>query len=83
VAARVCYLGVDTKLFRNLNLERERFIIGVGSLDPIKQIDLAINAVALLPEPRPPLVWIANSGSETYRNEMTELARLLKVDSAD
>jgi len=80
VAARVCYLGVDTKLFRNLNLERERFIIGVGSLDPIKQIDLAINAVALLPEPRPPLVWIANSGSETYRNEMTELARLLKVD---
>jgi len=80
VAARVCYLGVDTKLFRNLNLERERFIIGVGSLDPIKQIELAINAVALLPEPRPPLVWIANSGSETYRNEMTELARLLKVD---
>jgi len=80
VEARVCYLGVDTKLFRNLNLERERFIIGVGSLDPIKQIDLAINAVALLPEPRPPLVWIANSGSETYRNEMTELARLLKVD---
>ena len=80
VEARVCYLGVDTKLFRNLNLERERFIIGVGSLDPIKHIDLAINAVALLPEPRPPLVWIANSGSETYRNEMTELARLLKVD---
>jgi glycosyltransferase involved in cell wall biosynthesis len=80
VEARVCYLGVDTKLFRNLNLERERFIVGVGSLDRIKHIDLAINAVALVPEPRPPLVWIANSGSETYRNEMTELARLLKVE---
>jgi glycosyltransferase involved in cell wall biosynthesis len=80
VEARVCYLGVDTTLFRNLNLERERFIVGVGSLDRTKHIDLAINAVALLPEPRPPLVWIANSESEVYRNEMTELARLLKVD---
>ena len=80
VEARVCYLGVDTTLFRNLHLERERFIVGVGALDRIKHIDLAIKAVALLPEPRPPLVWIANSGNEAYRNEMTELARLLRVD---
>lgn len=78
--AQVCYLGVDTTLFRNLNLERERFIVGVGSLDRIKHIELAINAVALLPEPRPPLVWIANSGSDAYRNEMTQLSRLLRVD---
>ena len=80
VEARVCYLGVDTTLFRNLNLERERFIVGVGSLDPIKHIDLAIKAVALLPEPRPPLVWIANSGSESYRDTITELARSSGVD---
>jgi glycosyltransferase involved in cell wall biosynthesis len=80
VAARVCYLGVDTNLFRNLNLERERFIVGVGSLDPIKHIDLAISAVALLPEPRPPLVWIANSGSQSYRDTITELARSSGVE---
>ena len=80
VAARVCYLGVDTKLFRNLNLERESFIVGVGSIDPIKHIDLAISAVALLPEPRPPLVWIANSGSESYRDTITELARSSGVE---
>lgn len=80
VAARVCYLGVDTTLFRNLNLAREAFIVGVGSLDPIKHIDLAINAVALLPQPRPPLVWIANSGSESYRDTITELARSSGVD---
>jgi glycosyltransferase involved in cell wall biosynthesis len=78
--ARVCYLGIDTTLFRNLNLERERFIVGVGSLDRIKNIDLAINAVALLPQPRPPLVWIANSGSQTYRDTITELARSSGVD---
>jgi glycosyltransferase involved in cell wall biosynthesis len=80
VAARVCYLGVDTNLFRNLNLERESFIVGVGSIDPIKHIDLAISAVALLPEPRPPLVWIANSGSQSYRDTITELARSSGVE---
>lgn len=80
VEARVCYLGVDRTVFRNLNLERERFIVGVGSLDPIKHIDLAINAVALLPKPRPPLVWIANSGSQNYRDTIIELARSSGVD---
>ena len=80
VAARVCYLGVDTTLFRNLKLERQRFIVGVGSIDPIKHIDLAISAVALLPEPRPPLVWIADSGSQSYRNTITELARSSGVE---
>lgn len=80
VAARVCYLGIDTTLFRNLHRERERVIVGLGSLDPIKRVDLAIRAVALLSEPRPPLVWIANSKNERYRGEMTELARSMKVD---
>lgn len=80
VEARVCYLGVDTMLFRDLGRERERFIVGLGSLDPIKRIDLAIRAVALLSEPRPPLVWIANSGSESYRESISELARSLRVE---
>jgi len=80
VDAKVCYLGVDTTLFRNLGLERERFIVGVGSFDSIKGIDLAVKAVALLPEPRPPLVWIANSGNETYKRTICELARSSGVD---
>jgi glycosyltransferase involved in cell wall biosynthesis len=80
VEARVCYLGIDTSLFRNLNLEREGFIVGLGSFDSIKRIDLAVQAVALLPEPRPPLVWISNSGNDAYRNEVRELALSLGVD---
>jgi glycosyltransferase involved in cell wall biosynthesis len=80
VEACVCYLGVDTMLFRDLHLERERFIVGVGSLDRIKHIDLAINAVALLPQPRPPFIWIANSGSQGYRDTITELALSSGVD---
>jgi glycosyltransferase involved in cell wall biosynthesis len=80
VDAKVCYLGVDTALFRDLGLPRERFIVGLGSFDSIKGVDLAVKAVALLPEPRPPLVWVANSGNEAYRNEVTELARSLGVE---
>jgi glycosyltransferase involved in cell wall biosynthesis len=80
VDAKVCYLGVDTALFRDLGLERERFIVGLGSFDSIKGIDLAVKAVALLAEPRPPLVWIANSGNETYQSTISELARSLGVE---
>jgi len=80
VEATVCYLGVDTALFRNLGLEREHFIVGLGSCDPIKRIDLAVKAVALLPQPRPALVWIANLGSEDYKTSICELAASLGVD---
>jgi len=80
VEAQVCYLGVDTTLFRNLGLERERFIVGLGSFDPIKRIDLAVKAIATLPEPRPPLVWIANSGSKSYEKTICELASSLGVE---
>jgi glycosyltransferase involved in cell wall biosynthesis len=80
VDARVCYLGVDTALFRDLGLPRERFLVGLGSFDTIKGVDLAVKAVALLPVPRPPLVWIANSGDEAYRAATVELARSLGVE---
>ena len=80
VNAKVCYLGVDTTLFHHLGLPRERFIVGLGSFDSNKGIDLAVKAVALLPEPRPPLVWIANSENEVYRSAMSELASSLGVE---
>ncbi|HVQ39528.1 MAG TPA: glycosyltransferase [Pyrinomonadaceae bacterium] len=79
VDAKVCYLGIDTSLFRSLGLEREQYIVGLGSCDSIKRIDLAVKAVSLLPSPVP-LVWISNSGSDQYRAEVTELARGLGVD---
>lgn len=80
VNSQVCYLGVDTSLFRNYDLDRERFILGLGSFDSIKGIDLAVKAVALLSTPRPPLVWISNSGNPHYRSEILALAGSLDVD---
>jgi glycosyltransferase involved in cell wall biosynthesis len=78
--AKVCYLGVDTAAFRDLHRERERFIVGLGSFDKIKGIELTVRSVALLAAPRPRLVWIANSGSESYMKEMLELAATRGLD---
>jgi glycosyltransferase involved in cell wall biosynthesis len=80
VDAKVCYLGVDTSLFQNLALERERFIVGLGSFHSIKGIDLAVKAVSLISQPRPPLVWISNSGNEAYMSEVKQLASSLGVE---
>lgn len=78
--AKVCYLGVDASVFRDLNRERENFIVGLGSFDEIKGVKLALRSIALLHEPRPRLVWVANSGSENYMREMLELAETVGVD---
>ncbi|HEX8393768.1 MAG TPA: glycosyltransferase family 4 protein [Longimicrobium sp.] len=80
VESRVCYLGIDTGLFRPLGLPRERYILGLGSFDSIKRVDLAVRSVALLPEPRPPLVWICNSGDPAYTASTVGLARHLGVE---
>lgn len=79
VDAKVCYLGIDTTLFRNLGMERERFIVGLGSCDTIKRITLAVEAVSLL-DPSPPFVWISNSRNEAYAMKVGELAKSLRVD---
>lgn len=80
IDSKVCYLGIDTSLFRDLALDRERFVVGLGSFNSIKGIDLAIKAMSLLPQPRPRLEWISNSGSKWYQGEMNKLAWSLGVE---
>lgn len=73
-AATVCYLGVDTEMFCNQRRPRERFIVGMGAFTLAKGIELAIKSVALLPEPRPPLLWIGDAGSLGYIRDLQRLA---------
>src|ERR1051326_1740498 len=80
IVARICYLGIDTSVFQHLNLERQRFVVGIGSFTFNKRIDLAVEALALLPQPRPPLVWISNSRDAVYQNDVEKLADSLGVD---
>lgn len=79
VDSKLCYLGIDTDLFRDLGLERERIIVGLGAFDKLKGVDLAIKATALL-TPRPRLLWISNATNTAYKEEMIRLAGSLNVD---
>ena len=80
--ARVCYLGYDDTHFWRLTPPppKDRFVIGLGSMHNIKGVETAIAAMACLPSPRPPLVWVANSENPAYRREMEALAASKQVD---
>lgn len=89
--ATVCYLGIDTSLFRDLRENREDWVIGVGSVFPNKGLDLALKSLAFVPQPRPKLFWIGNSVDRDYMSRMidqarcegTELEILLRVSDQD
>ncbi|GAB3889998.1 hypothetical protein GCM10028825_25810 [Spirosoma agri] len=76
----VCYLGVDLDLFPFLDLPREPFVMGLGSFHQPKQPDLAIKALAQIPESiRPRLVWVGNIGNKEYMATLMTLSSQLNV----
>jgi glycosyltransferase involved in cell wall biosynthesis len=78
--AQVCYLGVDLGLFNDQGRPREDFVVSIGALTREKKAHAVIQALGLLPEPRPRLVWIANVASPTYQQEVLQLAAELGVE---
>lgn len=78
--AQVCYPGVDTAFFYDRNLAREPFVLGVGSFTWHKNIPFCLEALRLMPPPRPPLVWIGNGGSRRRAEELREYAVALGVE---
>jgi glycosyltransferase involved in cell wall biosynthesis len=80
VDSRVCYLGIDTSLFRDLSLPRERVVVGLGSIVSAKNVELAIRAIGAMPNPRPPLHWIGNMVDGPFPAKMNKLAEELEVD---
>lgn len=80
VNSKVCYLGIDAGMFKNLGLPRERFVMGVGTLGPTKNVLLAVEAVGRVPaEIRPELVWVANMTDPPYRDRCVDRASELGV----
>lgn len=70
----VCYLGIDTDRFEDRQETRDNFVVGLGSLTSVKNVELAIEALALVPEPRPSLVWIGNTTDDDFVASMRCLA---------
>ncbi|HYP41506.1 MAG TPA: glycosyltransferase family 4 protein [Chloroflexia bacterium] len=78
--ASVCYLGVDLDLFHKHEVQRERFVLGLGSFTPAKGVRIVIEAINLMEKPRPRLVWVGNASQPDFLEEMKRLARALEVD---
>lgn len=62
VDSEVVRLGVDANLFTPDAELRDGYVLSVGALHPLKGHALVIEALATLPEPRPPLAVIGDRG---------------------
>ena len=72
--SEVCYLGTDLAHFTDYGMPREPLVIGLGSFSAEKNLRLAIEALALLPAPRPVLAWVGNADYGGTLAAMTALA---------
>lgn len=76
----VCYLGVDGAFFQPNGASRGNYVIGLGSMTSEKGVDIAIRAIATIPEEtRPELKWIGNLTGGKYLENMVSLAADLDV----
>lgn len=79
--SKVCYLGIDMDLFREIPRQGDNYVVGVGYLYHAKGVDRAIKSIATIEKAhRPTLVWIANGYTPGYDKEMQALAESLQVD---
>jgi glycosyltransferase involved in cell wall biosynthesis len=75
--ADVVPLGVDSTVFSPSEVPRERFVLSVGALNPLKGHQFVVESVAAMPEPRPPVVVVADRGA--YGPDLRRLAERLEV----
>jgi len=79
--SKVCYLGVDCELFHTLNLPRENYVVGLGTMTRGKRPDRAVRAIGSIPsDKRPDLVWIGNFSDDSFKFEVMSLAESLGVN---
>ena len=72
VPSDVVPLGVDASTFTPADVPREGFVLSVGALQALKGHQFVIEALARLPDPRPPLVIVGDRGE--YEDALRRLA---------
>lgn len=78
--AEVCYLGIDTEMFKANQLSKSDYVIGLGNFYINKNPRLAVEAMAHMKNKGIKLVWVANMVSESYAEEIHTLAKQTGVD---
>jgi glycosyltransferase involved in cell wall biosynthesis len=77
--SKVCYLGIDTCVFKNERIPRQDFVVGIGEIKWPKNIHFVIEALGAMTGPRPRLIWIGNEVSPSYLEDLKQLAVTRKV----
>ena len=70
----VCYAGIDHDRFRFNDGQRDDIVVSLGAVTPEKNACFIIEAIGLLPEPRPRLVWVGNFEDGDYGPKARALA---------
>jgi len=80
--ARVCRLGINLQRLDPVQeyVAKQRQVIGIGAIVPEKRVLMAIDAVALLAEPRPRLLWVGNVSDPAYAAACEAAAKGKNVD---
>ena len=75
VEPEVCYHGMDTGLFRPLGLGKEKMVLSVGALTPVKGFDFIVESLGLVPDgQRPKLVVVSNYQEAREQSYLNRLA---------
>lgn len=76
----VSYLGVDTELFKPLNIPKENFVLSVGHCLPEKGFEFIIKSLSKIDSQiRPELVIVSDQGNIQWQNYLKNLASELNV----
>ncbi|MFD2569435.1 glycosyltransferase family 4 protein [Spirosoma soli] len=80
-STEVGYLGVDTSIFKHLNLPRQKFVICTGSFQARKDPAFIIESLQQVKaSKRPALVWVANYTDAAFEAQMRALAKQSGVE---
>jgi glycosyltransferase involved in cell wall biosynthesis len=75
VDSRVCPPGVDVRRFKPGGGQREPYAVGVGSIQPRKNVEFVIESLGRIADPaRRRLRWIGNAPEAEYRTRLERLA---------
>lgn len=71
----VSYLGIDTKIFKHLDVPKKNFVLSVGSCSPAKGFDFIINSLGHInSKKRPKFIIVSNSVDIRWKDYLEQLA---------
>ena len=77
----VSYLGIDTEIFKPLGIQKENFVLSVGTCTPSKGYDFIIRSLSLLEaEIRPKFVIVSNAADKLWGKYLKQLANDYEIN---